>query len=56
MENWSRSIETDMQTISSALEYTYKSKKYLSLLALTIPTGFSNLLCVFIIKQVVQLY
>lgn len=25
VENWSRSIETDMRTISSALEYAYKS-------------------------------
>jgi len=24
VENWSRSIETDMRTISSALEYAYK--------------------------------
>ena len=24
MENWSKSIETDMKTISSALEYAYK--------------------------------
>jgi len=29
VENWSRSIETDMRTISSALEYAYKSKKCL---------------------------
>jgi len=29
VENWSRSIETDMRTISSALEYAYKSKKHL---------------------------
>jgi len=27
VENWSRSIETDMRTISSALEYAYKSKQ-----------------------------
>jgi 5,10-methylene-tetrahydrofolate dehydrogenase/methenyl tetrahydrofolate cyclohydrolase len=26
LENWSRSIETDMKTISSALEYAYKSQ------------------------------
>jgi len=32
VENWSRSIETDMRTISSALEYAYKSKKYLLVL------------------------
>jgi len=25
LENWSRSIETDMKTVSSALEYAYKS-------------------------------
>lgn len=25
LENWSKSIETDMRTISSALEYAYKS-------------------------------
>lgn len=25
VENWSRSIEADMRTISSALEYAYKS-------------------------------
>ena len=31
MENWSHSIETDMRTISSALEYAYKSMKYLLL-------------------------
>ena len=24
VENWARSIETDMQTIASALEYAYK--------------------------------
>lgn len=24
VDNWARSIETDMRTISSALEYTYK--------------------------------
>ncbi|ESO10801.1 hypothetical protein HELRODRAFT_71907 [Helobdella robusta] len=27
VENWSRSIEADMRTISSALEYVYKSNK-----------------------------
>lgn len=26
VENWSRSIEADMRTISSALEYVYKGK------------------------------
>jgi len=31
VENWSRSIETDMRTISSALEYAYKSKKYFTM-------------------------
>ncbi len=25
VENWAKSIETDMRTISSALEYTYKN-------------------------------
>ena len=28
VENWAKSIETDMRTISSALEYTYKRSKY----------------------------
>ena len=26
VENWAKSIETDMRTIASALEYAYKSK------------------------------
>ena len=26
MENWSKSIEADMTTVSSALEYIYKGK------------------------------
>ncbi|XP_014673723.1 PREDICTED: biogenesis of lysosome-related organelles complex 1 subunit 1-like [Priapulus caudatus] len=26
VENWSRSIETDMRTIASALEYVYKDE------------------------------
>lgn len=26
VENWAKSIETDMRTISSALEYAYKSE------------------------------
>jgi len=29
VENWAKSIETDMRTISSALEYTYKRSKYI---------------------------
>ncbi|XP_013415970.1 biogenesis of lysosome-related organelles complex 1 subunit 1 isoform X3 [Lingula anatina] len=27
VENWARSIETDMRTVSSALEYAYKAEK-----------------------------
>ena len=28
VENWAKSIETDMRTISTALEYTYKKSRF----------------------------